>query len=166
MLAGLRRRAAHNGLELSCPAAQATLHPFSRISAGKSRANFPHASRVSCSELLCGAPIPFRFSEISGMGHHVESESLPDVNSIHPRLIVFPDHASDDEAEPSMVELRASVKELEHLAVAFLTDYVKVDLVLGTEQTIVQNKGHPADEFLGVLAQGVFPHENRMIPIV
>jgi hypothetical protein len=41
-----------NGLELSCPAPQATLHPFSRILAGKSRSNFPLASRVSCSELL------------------------------------------------------------------------------------------------------------------
>jgi hypothetical protein len=44
-----------NGLELSCPAAQASLHPFSRILAGKSRSNFPHASRVSCSELLGGS---------------------------------------------------------------------------------------------------------------
>jgi len=51
---GVRRRAAHNGLELSCPAARATVDSFSRIPAGKSRSNFPHASRVSCSELLCG----------------------------------------------------------------------------------------------------------------
>jgi hypothetical protein len=43
-----------NGLELSCPAAQATLDPFSRNLAGKSRSNLPHASRVSCSELLGG----------------------------------------------------------------------------------------------------------------
>jgi len=43
-----------NGLELSCPAARATVHQFSRILAGKAPANFPHASRVSCSELLCG----------------------------------------------------------------------------------------------------------------
>ena len=43
-----------NGLELSCPAAQASAHPFSRNLAGKSRSNFPHASRVSCSELLGG----------------------------------------------------------------------------------------------------------------
>ena len=50
----LRRRAAHNGLELSCPAARATVAPFSRNWAGKSRSNFPHASRVSCSELLGG----------------------------------------------------------------------------------------------------------------
>ena len=35
MLAALRRRAAHNGLELSCPAARATVHPFSRISGGQ-----------------------------------------------------------------------------------------------------------------------------------
>jgi len=55
MLGALRRRAAHNGLELSCPAAQATPPSFSRIPAGKSRSNFPHASRVSCSELLAGA---------------------------------------------------------------------------------------------------------------
>jgi hypothetical protein len=41
-----------NGLELSCPAAQAPLDPFSRILAGKSRSNLPLASRVSCSELL------------------------------------------------------------------------------------------------------------------
>ena len=52
----VRRRAAHNGLELSCPAARATVHPFSRNLAGQSPSNFPHASRVSCSELL-GAPI-------------------------------------------------------------------------------------------------------------
>jgi hypothetical protein len=43
-----------NGLELSCPAAQATVHPFSRNSAGKARSNFPHVSRVNCSELLGG----------------------------------------------------------------------------------------------------------------
>ena len=42
-----------NGLELSCPAARARAHSFSRILAGKSLSNFPHASRVSCSELLC-----------------------------------------------------------------------------------------------------------------
>jgi hypothetical protein len=42
-----------NGSELSCPAARATVGPFSRILAGKSRSNFPPASRVSCSELLC-----------------------------------------------------------------------------------------------------------------
>jgi len=54
MQVALRRRAAHNGLELSCPAARATGHSFSRILAGKTRSNFPHASRVSCSELLCG----------------------------------------------------------------------------------------------------------------
>jgi hypothetical protein len=52
MLAALLRRAAHNGLELSCPAARATVCSFSRIPAGKSRSNFPHPSRVSCSELL------------------------------------------------------------------------------------------------------------------
>jgi len=40
-----------NGLELSCPEAQATVAPFSSILAGKTRSNFPHASRVSCSEL-------------------------------------------------------------------------------------------------------------------
>jgi hypothetical protein len=44
-----------NGLELSCPAARATVDPFSRNLAGKTRSNFPHASRVSCSELLGGA---------------------------------------------------------------------------------------------------------------
>jgi hypothetical protein len=43
---------APNGLELSCPAAQATVAPFSRILAGQSPSNFPRASRVSCSELL------------------------------------------------------------------------------------------------------------------
>ena len=55
MRGALRRRAAHNGLELSCPAARARAHPFSRIPAGKSHSTFPHASRVSCSELF-GAP--------------------------------------------------------------------------------------------------------------
>jgi hypothetical protein len=44
--------ASSNGLDLSCPAAQATLHPFPHNSAGKTRSRFPHASRVSCSELL------------------------------------------------------------------------------------------------------------------
>jgi hypothetical protein len=43
---------AANGLELSCPAARASVASFSRILAGKSRSNFPHASRVSCSELF------------------------------------------------------------------------------------------------------------------
>jgi hypothetical protein len=60
MLGALRRRAAHNGLELSCPAAQTTVDPFSRIPAGKARSNFPHASRVSCSELLDGIPPRYR----------------------------------------------------------------------------------------------------------
>jgi len=41
-----------NGLELSCPAARATVHSFSRILTGQSPPNLPHASRVSCSELL------------------------------------------------------------------------------------------------------------------
>ena len=54
MLGALRRRAAHNGLELSCPAAQASVHSFSRILAGKARSSFPPASRVSCSELFGG----------------------------------------------------------------------------------------------------------------
>jgi len=45
-----------NGLELSCPAAQATLEPFSRILAGKAPSNFPHASRVSSSESLSENP--------------------------------------------------------------------------------------------------------------
>jgi hypothetical protein len=48
----LRRRAAHNGLELSCPAAQALPHPLYGNLAGKASSNFPHASRVSCSELI------------------------------------------------------------------------------------------------------------------
>jgi hypothetical protein len=43
-----------NGLELSCPAARASPHSFSRNLAGMSRFIFPHASRVSCSELLGG----------------------------------------------------------------------------------------------------------------
>src|SRR3990172_6390374 len=41
-----------NGLELSRPAARATVHPFSRILAGNGRSNLPLASRVRCSELL------------------------------------------------------------------------------------------------------------------
>jgi hypothetical protein len=53
MLGALRRRAAHNGLELSCPAARVTVDSFSRILAGDARSNSPRASRVSCSELLC-----------------------------------------------------------------------------------------------------------------
>jgi hypothetical protein len=44
-----------NGLELSCPAAQVTAHSFSRILAGQARSNLPHASRVSCSEVLGGS---------------------------------------------------------------------------------------------------------------
>jgi hypothetical protein len=47
-----------NGSELSCPAARATPHPFSRILAGKGTSNFPHVSRVSCSELLGGVVDP------------------------------------------------------------------------------------------------------------
>jgi hypothetical protein len=64
----LNKRAAHsrdqpqppNSLEVSCPAAQATVHPFSRNSAGKARSNFPPASRVSCSELLARPDTPPR----------------------------------------------------------------------------------------------------------
>jgi hypothetical protein len=41
-----------NGPELSCPAARAMVHSFSRILAGRTPSNFPHASRVSCSELI------------------------------------------------------------------------------------------------------------------
>ena len=48
----LRRRAAHNGLELSCPAARALRHPLYGSMAGNTSSNFPDASRVSCSELL------------------------------------------------------------------------------------------------------------------
>jgi hypothetical protein len=59
MLGALRRRAAHNGLELSCPAARATARTFSRPLAGKPRSNFPPASRVSCSELLGAASAEF-----------------------------------------------------------------------------------------------------------
>ena len=44
-----------NGLELSCPAARGTLLPLYGNLAGNSSSNFPHASRVSCSELLAGA---------------------------------------------------------------------------------------------------------------
>jgi hypothetical protein len=54
-----------NGLELSCPAAWATAHPFSRIPAGESRSNFPLASRVSCSELL------------GALGEHKDSGNSP-----------------------------------------------------------------------------------------
>ena len=43
-----------NGSELSCPAARATAYSFSRNPAGRSRPNFPHVSRVSCSELFGG----------------------------------------------------------------------------------------------------------------
>jgi len=45
---------APNGLELSCPAARASAHSLSRMLAGQASSNFPHASRVSCSELLGG----------------------------------------------------------------------------------------------------------------
>ncbi len=65
-----------------------------------------------------------------------------------------------------MVELRVSVKELQDLAVGFLADHVEVDRVLGPEQTIVEDNGHPADKLLGVLPQGVLLNENGMIPIV
>ena len=48
-----------NGLELceaalwaSCPAAQALPHSLYGNLAGKASSNLPHASRVSCSELL------------------------------------------------------------------------------------------------------------------
>jgi len=41
-----------NGLELSGPAAQASLPPLYGNLAGNTSSNFPHASRVSCSELL------------------------------------------------------------------------------------------------------------------
>ena len=40
------------GIAGLCPLLRATAHSFSRILAGKSRSNFPLASRVSCSELL------------------------------------------------------------------------------------------------------------------
>jgi len=46
---------APNGLELSCPAARATLPPFNGILAGNTSSNFPPASRVSCSELFGGS---------------------------------------------------------------------------------------------------------------
>jgi hypothetical protein len=41
-----------NGLELSCPAAQAAHDSLPRIPAGQAPSNSPHASRVSCSEVL------------------------------------------------------------------------------------------------------------------
>jgi hypothetical protein len=54
-----------NGLELSCRAARAKVPSFSRILAGKAPANFPHASRVSCSELLGGPAILNGFDRLS-----------------------------------------------------------------------------------------------------
>jgi hypothetical protein len=50
-----------NGLELSCPAAQATVDSFSRNLAGRTHSNFALASRVSCSELLAGGNRAPRF---------------------------------------------------------------------------------------------------------
>jgi hypothetical protein len=52
MQAALRRRAAHNGLELSRPAARATVYSFGHNLAGRTLSNFPHASRVRSSEWL------------------------------------------------------------------------------------------------------------------
>jgi len=46
----------HNGLELTCPAAQATHLPLYGNLAGSTSSNFTHASRVSCSESLCENP--------------------------------------------------------------------------------------------------------------
>jgi hypothetical protein len=57
-----------NGLELSCRAAQATGHSFSRILAGKTRPNFPPASRVSCSELLGGRMGPLARAIVPAQG--------------------------------------------------------------------------------------------------
>ena len=58
-----------NGLELSCPAARATAHAFSRNSASKARPKFPPASRVSCSEWLCDCLLDS--SSICEHGRHV-----------------------------------------------------------------------------------------------
>ena len=46
-----------NGLELSCPAAQASDDAFSRNPTGKPRFNFPHACRVSLSDLFGGEDV-------------------------------------------------------------------------------------------------------------
>jgi hypothetical protein len=56
-----------NGFELSRPAAQATVDSLSRILAGNEPTNFPHASRVSCSELLGRSFIRKRTDVISEM---------------------------------------------------------------------------------------------------
>jgi len=40
----------------NCPAAQATLRPLYGNLAGTTSSDFPHASRVSCSERLCENP--------------------------------------------------------------------------------------------------------------
>jgi len=64
-----------NGLELSCPAAQATLPPLYGNSTGNTSSNFPHASRVSCSELLGGRHV---FSDRSRL-------ELPPTSLVAPR---------------------------------------------------------------------------------
>jgi len=103
MLGALRRRAAHNGLELSCPAARATPHSFSRILAGKSRSNFPHASRVSCSELLC-----VRERQAGGRSatapHHQTPAAAPHARrrlTPRARLHYLPRLASEHDGPPS-----------------------------------------------------------------
>ena len=52
MLGALRRRAAHNGLELSCPAEAGNSSPLYATPAGRARHNEGPARRVSFSELL------------------------------------------------------------------------------------------------------------------
>jgi len=52
--AGGKRYWTPNGLALSCPAARASPPTLYGNSAGNTSSNFPHASRVSCSELLGG----------------------------------------------------------------------------------------------------------------
>ena len=68
---------APSGLELSCPAAQATVDPFSRNSAGKPYSSFPLASRVSCSKLLGGEASGWPPSERCLAACTVRKRSLP-----------------------------------------------------------------------------------------
>jgi hypothetical protein len=82
-----------NGLELSRPAARASVDSFSHNSAGKARSDFPLASRVRSSELF-GRPDPpllarelgSNHDEPSTCHHSATSESTPAPTASPPGL--------------------------------------------------------------------------------
>ena len=124
------RPAPPNGLEVSRPPARATVHSFSRNLAGKTRSNFPHASRVSRrpstpwhrpAGQVCGLPALCRTPSRCPSGRHTWAGVLMHFQGCKERLCEDPeianrvptggqDCAPAKHSGPTSVSIRASPK--------------------------------------------------------